>query len=84
MLAIILAHQIAVCDDSRKAGNGGPFVARVEKGDVDVGIGGEVVGLPGVGVGVEEEVDTSILLYNYQHHSFLSCIIEFEDLQRQQ
>lgn len=49
----------AVGGDGGFAGDGGPFAGGVEEGDVDVGIGFEVVCFAGFGVGVEEEVDAT-------------------------
>ena len=52
----------AVGDDLRGAGHGGPFAGGVEEGDVDVRVGGDVGGLAGLGVGVEDEVDSLVFL----------------------
>jgi hypothetical protein len=60
--AVVLLDRGAVGDDARGAGEGGPFAAGVEEGDVDGGIVLEVVGFAGFGVGVEEEVDATALL----------------------
>ena len=62
MLAIILAHGFAISDDGSEATDGCPFVGSVEKRDVDVRVGGEVVRFAGVGVGVEKEVYAAVLL----------------------
>lgn len=49
----------AVGEDAGFAGDGDPLAAVVEEGDVDGGVGGDVVGLTGLGVGVEDQVDAA-------------------------
>jgi hypothetical protein len=60
---VVLVDDGAVGEDRGRAGEGGPFAGGVQEGDVDVPVGGEVVGLAGFGVGVEEEVDAAVLLF---------------------
>ena len=55
-------HERAVGGDFRDAGHGGPLAGSVEEGDVDVGVGGQGVGLAGFGVCMEEEVDAAVFL----------------------
>ena len=52
----------AVGLDGSGAGDGGPLAAVVEEGEVDDGVLFEVIGLAGLGVGVEDEVDAIVLL----------------------
>ena len=59
---VVFADHVAVGDDGCFAGDGGPFASGVEEGDVDFGVGFEVVGFAGFGVGVEEEVDAAAFL----------------------
>lgn len=61
--AVVFADLFAVGGDGSLAADGGPFAAGVEEGDVDGGIGLEVVRFAGFGVGVEEEVDTATFLF---------------------
>ena len=60
--AVVLMHLLTVGDDGSGAGDRGPLAGRGEEGDVDVGVVLEVVGLAGLGVGVEDEVDAVTLL----------------------
>jgi hypothetical protein len=60
---VVLVDDGAVGEDRGRAGEGGPFAGGVQEGDVDVPVGGEVVGFAGFGVGVEEEVDAAVLLF---------------------
>lgn len=62
--SIVLADEFAVSDDLGFTGDGGPFAAGVEEGDVDFGIGFQVIGFAGFGVGVEEEVEAAAFLYD--------------------
>ena len=59
---VVLAHLLAVDDDARGARDGGPLPAAVDEGDVDGVVGVQVVGLAGLGVGVEDEVDGGVFL----------------------
>jgi len=60
--AVVLVDLFAVGDDGSGAGDGGPVAGRGEESDVDVRVVLEVVGLSGLGVGVEDEVDAVTLL----------------------
>ena len=44
----------AIGEDLCFAGDGSPLTGGVEEGDVDGGVGGDVIGLAGLGVGVED------------------------------
>lgn len=59
---VVLLDAGAVGLDGSGAGDGGPLAGVVEEGKVDIGVLGEVVGLAGLGVGVEDEVDAVVLL----------------------
>jgi len=59
---IVLVDEATVCHNLGLARDGGPFAGVVEEAEVDVGVGLEVVGLAGLGVGVEDEVDAVALL----------------------
>jgi hypothetical protein len=59
---IIFLDGGAVGEDAGFAGDGGPLAAVVEEGDVDGGVGGDVVGLTRLGVGVEDQVDAAEFL----------------------
>lgn len=59
---VVFADGGAVGDDGGVAADGGPFPGAVEEGDVDGGVGVEVVGFAAFGVGVEEEVDAVTFL----------------------
>ncbi len=61
--SVVFLDKVAVGDDARGAGDAGPTAVRGAEGDVDVGVGFEVVGLARFGVCVEEEVDTTALLF---------------------
>jgi hypothetical protein len=61
-LRVVLAHTGAVGLDLGLAGDGSPLAAGVNEADVDVGRVVEVVGLAGLGVGVEDEVNAVLLL----------------------
>ena len=60
---VVLLDAGAVGLDGGEAGNAGPLAGVVEEGEVDVGVLGEVVGLAGLGVCVEDEVDAVVLLF---------------------
>lgn len=60
---VVLFDAGAVGLDGSGARDGGPLAGVVEEGEVDVGVLGEVVGLAGLGVGVEDEVDAVVLLW---------------------
>lgn len=59
---VVLLDEGAVGDDLGQAADGCPLPGSVQEGNVDVGVLGELVCLVGLGVGVEEQIDTSILL----------------------
>ena len=59
---VVFVDEFAVGRDGGGAGDGGPFAGGVEEGDVDGGVGGEIVSFAGFGVGVEEEVDAARFL----------------------
>lgn len=59
---VVLANGLAVGDDISLSGDRCPFAGAVEEGNVDVGVGVDVIGLARFGVGVEEEVDAAGLL----------------------
>jgi hypothetical protein len=59
---VVFLDDGAVGDDLGGAGHGGPFAGGVEEGDVNMGVGGDVGGLAGLGVGVENEVDAGVFL----------------------
>lgn len=59
---VVLLDAGAVGLDGGGAGDAGPLAGVVEEGEVDVGVLLEVVGLAGLGVGVEDEVDAVVLL----------------------
>ena len=61
---VILLDDVAVTDNRGFAADGGPLASAVEESDVDGGVGVEVVGLAGFGVGVEDEVDATGFLFN--------------------
>jgi hypothetical protein len=51
---VVLLDVGAVSADAGLAADGRPFAGRGEEGQVDVGVGGEVVGFARFGVGVED------------------------------
>ena len=59
---VVLLDAGAVGLDGCGAGDAGPLAGVVEEGEVDVGVLLEVVGLAGLGVGVEDEVNAVVLL----------------------
>ena len=56
---VVFVDEGAVGGDGGFAGNGSPFARGVQEGDVDIGVGFEVVGFAGFSVRVEEEIDTA-------------------------
>ena len=50
---VVFADGFTVCDDIGLATDACPFSRRVEEGDVDFGVGIQIVGLAGFGVRVE-------------------------------
>ena len=60
---VVLLDAGAVGLDGSGARDAGPLAGVVEEGEVDVGVLLEVVGLAGLGVGVEDEVDAVVLLW---------------------
>jgi hypothetical protein len=63
-LVVVLLDQRSICDDASLSSNGSPFSGGVDEGDVDVRVAGEVVGLAGLCVGMEEKIDTLRFLSN--------------------
>jgi hypothetical protein len=59
---VVLLDAGAVGLDGSGAGDAGPLAGVVEESEVDLGMLLEVVGLAGLGVGVEDEVDAVVLL----------------------
>jgi len=59
---VVLLDAGAVGLDGSGAGNAGPLAGVVEEGEVDVGVLLQVIGLAGLGVGVEDEIDAVVLL----------------------
>ena len=51
---VVLPNLLPLGDYARVAGNGRPFAEAVEKAKIDLGVCFDVVGLAGLGVGVEE------------------------------
>ena len=60
---VVFLDSSSVGEDTGFAGDGSPFAAAVEEGDVDGVIGGDVVGLARFSVGVEDKVDTARFLW---------------------
>lgn len=77
---VVLPDHVPVGDDGGGAGDAGPAAVGRTEGDVDVGVGFEVVGLAGLGVCVEEEVDSAGFLKNQNNktkhvsHRFTLCV----------
>jgi hypothetical protein len=63
--AVVLLNKVPVRHDAGDSADGCPLAHVVEEGDVDVGIRGEVVCLAGLGVGVKEQINTTVLLLFY-------------------
>jgi len=63
-LSIVFADNLAVGNDLGFTRDGSPFAGRVQERDVDLGVGFQIVGLAGLGVGVEEEIKATAFLYN--------------------
>jgi hypothetical protein len=59
---VVLLDAGAVGLDGSGAGDAGPLAGVVEESEVDLGVLLEIVGLAGLGVGVEDEVDAVVLL----------------------
>lgn len=59
---VVLLDAGAVGLDGSGAGDAGPLAGVVEESEVDLGVLLEVVGLAGLGVGVEDEVNAVVLL----------------------
>ena len=61
--SVVFTDDFAIGDNFGFAGNGGPFAGGVEEGDVDFGIGLQVIGFAGFGVRVEKEINATAFLY---------------------
>lgn len=59
---VVFLDNGAVGNDLGGARDGSPFAGGVEEGDIDMGVGGDVRGFAGLGVGVENEVDALVSL----------------------
>ena len=59
---VVLLHEGAIGDEGSATGDGRPFARGGQEGDIDVRVGFEVVGLAGLGIGVEEEIDAVAFL----------------------
>ena len=59
---VMLADRLTVVDDLGGAADGSPLTRWVQERDIDVRIGLQLVRLPRLGVGVEDEVDVVFLL----------------------
>lgn len=59
---VVFADRLTISDYVGFAGDGSPFAGGVEEGDVDLGLGLEIVGFAGFGVGVEKEVNAASFL----------------------
>jgi hypothetical protein len=64
--SIVLGDQAAVGVNGGSSSDGSPLSRGVDEGDVDMGVGGEVVSLARLGVSVEEQVNASGLLLRGQ------------------
>lgn len=62
--AVVFGDEAAVRDDLGVPADRGPVAGGGEEGDVDVFVGFEVVGLAGFGVGVEEEGEAVVFLFD--------------------
>lgn len=60
---VVLFDVGAAGADGGAAGDGGPFARGGDEGEVDVGVGGEIVSFSGLGIGVKEEVYAVLFLY---------------------
>jgi hypothetical protein len=61
--AVRLLDQLAILDEASLTRDGRPLAGAVDEGDVDVRVVGQVVGLAGLVVCVEEKVDASGFLF---------------------
>lgn len=59
---VVLGYDGSVGDNGGVAGDRGPFTGGVAEGHIAVGVGVDVIGLAGLGVGVKDEVDAAVLL----------------------
>jgi hypothetical protein len=60
---VVFLDHVSVGDDASFAGDRGPFTGAVEEGDVNAGIGGEVVGFAGLGIRVENQINATCFLF---------------------
>lgn len=58
----MFANKVTIGDNGGVAADGSPLASAVKEGDVNGGVGFEVVGFAAFGVGVEEEVDAVVFL----------------------
>lgn len=59
---VVLADHLTVSDDVSFAGDRGPFAGGIEKSDVDLGLGFEVIRFARFGICVEKEVNAATFL----------------------
>ncbi|KAI6759749.1 hypothetical protein HG530_010429 [Fusarium avenaceum] len=59
---VVLSNKAAICANAGIASNRSPLSRGIDEGNVDMRVSIEVVGLAGLGVGVEEKVNASGLL----------------------
>lgn len=62
LLTVVFADDGSVGDYAGLARDGGPLARVVDEGHVDIWVGFEIVGFARFGVGVEDEINTAILL----------------------
>lgn len=59
---VVFSDNLAVCDNVCFTGNGSPFASGVEEGNVDFGVGFQVISLARLSVCMEEEINTTAFL----------------------
>lgn len=72
---IMLRHQTTVCFDSCSPRDRRPLARGIDEGNVDMGVGSEVVRLARLGISVEEKVDTVGLLLQVRHSLIVVAMI---------
>ena len=60
---VVFTNHFTISNNIGFAGDGGPFAGGIEKGDVDLGFGLEIISFTGFGIGVEKEVDAASFLW---------------------